>query len=73
MTLLPELATLDLSASDKSKLKHFKDPKPIREVSIVMHRSYLKRKLVESLHKEILASIPDYINIKKNGEVIKWK
>lgn len=73
MTLLPELATLDLSANDKTKLKPFTDPKPVREVSIVMHRSYLKRKIVESLHKEILASIPDYINIKKNGEVIKWK
>ena len=40
---------------------------------LVMHKSYLKQKLVEVLHQEILQSIPDYISVKKNGEVIKWK
>ncbi|HNP19212.1 MAG TPA: LysR substrate-binding domain-containing protein [Fulvivirga sp.] len=73
MTMLPELATLDLAPSKKQFLKRFKEPRPVREVSLVMHRSYLKRKLVEVLHKEILAAIPDYINIQKNKEVIKWK
>ncbi|MEQ8927888.1 MAG: LysR substrate-binding domain-containing protein [Fulvivirga sp.] len=73
MTLLPQLATLDLTTAEKGSLRPFIDPKPVREVSIVMHRSYLKRKLVETLHKEILASIPDYVNVKKNGNVIKWK
>lgn len=73
MTLLPELATLDFDKSTKEKLRPFSNPKPVREVSLVMHRSYLKRKLVEALHKEILASIPGYINVQKHGEVIKWK
>ena len=73
MTLLPQLATLDLSPNEKNNIRAFDEPKPLREVSLVMHRSYLKRKLVEALHKEILVSIPDYINVKKNGEVIKWK
>lgn len=73
MTLLPELATLDFDKSAKAKLRAFEDPKPVREVSLVMHRSYLKRKLVEALQKEILQAIPDYINIQKHGEIIKWK
>ncbi|ELR69030.1 Hydrogen peroxidase [Fulvivirga imtechensis AK7] len=73
MTLLPELATLDFDKSSKAKLRSFEDPKPVREVSLMMHKSYLKRKLVEALHKEILNAIPDYINIQKHGEVIKWK
>ncbi|MBL3654756.1 hydrogen peroxide-inducible genes activator [Fulvivirga sediminis] len=72
-TLLPELATLDFDKNSRSKLRSFDDPKPVREVSIIMHRSYLKRKLVEALHTEILNAIPDYINIQKHGEVIKWK
>ncbi|UII22135.1 hydrogen peroxide-inducible genes activator [Fulvivirga ligni] len=72
-TLLPELATLDFDKASKNKLRNFEDPKPVREVSLVMHKSYLKRKLVEALHKEILDAIPDYINIQKHGEVIKWK
>ncbi|MBL6446313.1 hydrogen peroxide-inducible genes activator [Fulvivirga sp. 29W222] len=73
MTLLPELATLDFDKSAKAKLRSFKDPKPVREVSLAMHKSFLKRKLVEALHKEILDSIPDYINVQKHGAVIKWK
>ncbi len=73
MTLLPELATLDFEKETKLKLRPFTNPKPVREVSLVMHRSYLKRKLVEALHKEILDAIPGYINIQKHGEVIKWK
>jgi LysR family hydrogen peroxide-inducible transcriptional activator len=73
MTLLPALATLDFEQKDKNNLRNFIEPIPVREVSMVMHRSYLKRKLVEVLHKEILNSIPDFLSIKKNGEVIKWK
>ncbi len=73
LTLLPELATLDFTDEQKSRLKQFVDPKPVREVSLVMHRSFLKRKLVEVLHKEILATIPHYVNIKKSGKIIKWK
>lgn len=73
MTMLPQLATLEFNNEEKSHLKSFIEPKPVREVSIVMHRSYLKRKLVEALHKEILSSIPDGLNINKNVEIIKWK
>jgi LysR family hydrogen peroxide-inducible transcriptional activator len=73
MTLLPALATLDFEQKDKNNLRNFIEPIPVREVSMVMHRSYLKRKLVEVLHKEIRNSIPDFLSIKKNGEVIKWK
>jgi len=73
LTLLPELATNEMSDTERKKLRKFKEPKPVREVSMIMHRSYLKRKLVEALHKEILASIPSKINVKKHGEVISWK
>lgn len=73
LTLLPELATLDFDKAAKAKMRPFKAPKPVREVSLVMHRSFLKRNLVEALHKEILNAIPDYLKIKKHREVIKWK
>ena len=73
MTLLPELATLDFDTKAKQKLRPFVDPKPIREVSLVIKRSFVKRKLVQALHEIILSSIPTHLNSKKNGEVIKWK
>ena len=36
-TLLPYLHTLDLKENDKLKLRHFKEPKPAREVSVAAH------------------------------------
>jgi LysR family hydrogen peroxide-inducible transcriptional activator len=73
MTLLPELATLDFDTKSKQKLRPFEDPKPIREISLVVKRSFVKRKLVEALYESIKNSIPEYLNSEKNGKVIKWK
>jgi len=72
ITLLPELATLDMPASEQQHLRWFKEPRPVREVSLVTHRSFLKRKLTEALFNEIQASIPANIRSKKNTRVIKW-
>lgn len=65
VTVLPELATLDLSAKQMSLLRHFKSPAPMREVSLVIHRDFVKRRLIEVLREEILAGLP--AKIKKNG------
>lgn len=73
MTLLPELATLDMTQADKKKIRPFNDPKPIREVSIVMQRAFLKQKLIEALYSTIIEAIPGHINSQKNGNVISWK
>lgn len=58
ITILPELATLELSRKQKSFIRHFKNPVPMREVSIVLHRDHLKKRMVEALKKEVLAAIP---------------
>ncbi len=69
ITILPELATVDLRPSQLQLLREFKKPSPMREVSIVVHRDFVKKKLVEIFEKEIIASIPE--KIKKNkGEII---
>lgn len=65
VTVLPELATLDLSAKQMSLLRHFKSPAPMREVSLVIHRDFVKRRLIEVLREEILAGLP--AKIKKNA------
>ena len=38
-TLLPYLHTLDLKENDKLKLRHFKEPKPAREVSLIFPKN----------------------------------
>lgn len=52
-TLLPYLHTLDLKEKDKSKLRHFKDPKPSREVSLIFPASELKMHIIEALRQTI--------------------
>lgn len=70
ITILPELATMDISPKQQQNLRYFKNPVPVREVSIVTHRDFVKKKLVELLKKEILASIPDKIKKNKKTTVI---
>ena len=64
ITILPELATMDLHRSQKQLLRQFKKPSPMREVSLVVHRDFMKKKLVEIFRETIIASIPE--EIKKN-------
>ncbi|GAB3998335.1 LysR substrate-binding domain-containing protein [Spirosoma daeguense] len=57
-TLLPYLATIDMDATRRARLRPFSDPVPVREVSVVMHRSFLKRKLIQALKAEIVTHLP---------------
>lgn len=57
MTLLPYLNTLDMSDKAKSKLRHFKDPKPSREVSLIYSKKELKLHIIEALRSTIAGVI----------------
>jgi LysR family hydrogen peroxide-inducible transcriptional activator len=57
ITLLPYLHTLDLKESDKSKLKHFKAPKPAREVSLIFPKTELKIQIIDALRSTIAGVI----------------
>ena len=52
-TLLPYLHTLDLKETDKLKLRHFKEPKPAREVSLIYPKSELKIHIIDALRNTI--------------------
>ena len=53
LTLLPYLHTLDLKENDKLKLKHFIDPKPAREVSLIFPKTELKIQIIDALKQTI--------------------
>jgi len=53
ITLLPYLHTLELSDKEKTKLKHFIDPKPSREVSLIFPKNELKIHIIEALRTTI--------------------
>lgn len=72
-TLLPELATLDLNETQQRYVRYFNDPQPVREVSLIIHRSYMKRKLVDLLKTEILTHVPKGLINQNRGKIVHWK
>jgi LysR family hydrogen peroxide-inducible transcriptional activator len=69
-TILPELALDDLSEKQLDRIRYFKQPEPAREVSIVIQRNFLKRRMIEALKNEILYFIPKKLKSKKKKEVM---
>jgi len=53
ITLLPYLHTLNLSEKDQLKLKHFAEPKPAREVSLIFPKNELKIHIIDALRSTI--------------------
>jgi LysR family hydrogen peroxide-inducible transcriptional activator len=56
-TLLPYLHTLNLSEKDQLKLKHFVEPKPAREVSLIFPKNELKIHIIDALRTTIAGVI----------------
>lgn len=71
ITIIPELATFDLSYSQKRRLRFFKPPTPVREISMVTHREYVKYKLIEVLKETILSVIDSEMKNNKKVNVLE--
>ncbi|MDZ4714879.1 MAG: LysR substrate-binding domain-containing protein [Cytophagales bacterium] len=58
ITILPELAVMEFTNSQRRLVKRLIEPSPAREVSLVRHRDHIKTKLLKTLREEILNIIP---------------
>ncbi len=56
MTLLPYLQTLDLDSKRQTRLRHFQEPPPAREVSLIYHKKELKYQISEAL-REVISGV----------------
>ena len=70
ITIIPELATFNLTTAQKKRLRFFKTPTPVREISIVTHREYIKMRLIEVLKEMILSVIPENMKSSKDVEIV---
>lgn len=70
ITIIPELATLDMTGRQQQHLRYFRSPAPMREVSMVVHRHFVKKKLIEVLRQEILKVVPEKILKNKKAMVL---
>ena len=69
--VLPELSVTNLSEKYIDKLRYFKSPEPAREISIVIQKSFVKRRLIEALKTEMLDFLPKRLKSRKKKEVIE--
>lgn len=69
-TLLPELALAELTPKQLSKVRTFKSPEPVREISLVTHKNYIKKRMLNALKEEILAVIPKTMKQKKKKDIV---
>lgn len=70
ITIVPALATVHFENGQKEKLRHFKPPVPVREISLVTYRHFVKRGLLQVLEKEIVQAVKHYLPKKEETDVI---
>lgn len=73
LTVVPELYVKSMPAEKRKKIYQFVSPYPVREVSLVVHRPYMKSHLVEVLATEIKDRVLPLLmttSVKKSEQVI---
>jgi LysR family transcriptional regulator, hydrogen peroxide-inducible genes activator len=70
ITILPELATRDFSKKQQGLIRRFRKPSPMREVSLVVSRDFVKERLVSILKEEIMRCIPEKIKNNKEAYIV---
>ncbi len=70
VTILPELALRNLTKSQFKNIRFFQDPAPVREISLVTYRAFVKKRLAEALKSEILAGLPSELVQTKARQIL---
>lgn len=68
ITIIPELALLDLLESEMEQIRFFKPPVPVREISMVTYRHFIKERLVAAINETILKVLPPRISRKADAK-----
>ncbi len=70
-TLIPELA-IDHEMSPNTLIKSFLNTHPLREVSLVYSRNFVKKRLIQLLSDVIRASVPQKMLNGERGGIVEW-
>ena len=71
ITILPELALQDLTEHELERVRYFQTPEPVREISVVTDRNFLKRRMITAFCKEIKAAVPAHMLEAKKKKVMQ--
>jgi len=70
ITLIPHLATLDFTEREKAHLWTFREPVPVREISLVVHQHFIKKGILEQLKQAILTTVAPLISHVRQERVL---
>lgn len=70
ITILPELATLNMPSKQLQLIRKFKNPVPVREVSMVVLRDFVKKRLTDALREAIVKSVPEKVRKNRGANII---
>ena len=72
-TLIPELATQDMTEEKKKQVRSFTTYTPLREVSVIYSRHYAKQRLIDLLCEDIKRVVPPRMLKKERGKIVERK
>ncbi|MGC4098406.1 MAG: LysR substrate-binding domain-containing protein [Nitrospira sp.] len=58
VTIIPQLAMMNLKPSQRKNIREFANPKPVREISLVVTNNFPRTKLLETIREEISSKVP---------------
>ena len=58
ITVIPEMALSHLTEEQRKNVRFFKDNKPVREISLITRKDFLRERLIETIEEEIKMSVP---------------
>ncbi|MEO1515203.1 MAG: hydrogen peroxide-inducible genes activator [Bacteroidota bacterium] len=70
-TLIPELSANE--KIEKTYLRRFQEPEPVREVSLIVHQNFYKEQLLHELHGYIQKVIPKKFHRSQKRALISWR
>ncbi|UOB19442.1 hydrogen peroxide-inducible genes activator [Abyssalbus ytuae] len=70
LTMLPYLASLDLTPAEYKKITHFQSPVPVRTIGLVVHKHFVKKQILSLLQLEIQDKILPLLNANQEEVVV---
>lgn len=70
ITIIPELVTRNFTKGQMKQLRYFRSPSPVRQISLVTHRSYMRKQLILAFKEVLLAAIPEEMKQERKMNVL---
>lgn len=72
VTIIPELAAMDMSDNAIDRIRYFEEQEPVREISLVTNEHFVKLSALQSLIDAIVELVPEKMRVqKKNRRILR--